>query len=792
VLDYNFGQANVAGGPLNDLIEVGGDLALGGTLNVTASGGGSFDPGIYRVIDYAGALSGSLAIGTIPSGTDFYVQTSVANQVNLINTNGLALRFWDGNGTRNDGIVTGGDGVWQNVSGNDNWTLDDASINAPFLDSAFAVFGGVGGTVTVDEDLGAINVAGMQFASDNYVIGGDPIHLAGAPASVIRVGDGTSAGAGFTTTISSELVGASQLVKTDLGTLVLAGTNGYTGGTVVNGGTLRIATDANLGDAVGGLSFDGGTLNTTADIATGRAVDLIGAGTLLTDGGTTLTLGGAVSGAGSLAKDGAGALVLTAANAYIGETLVRAGSLFVNGDQSAATGLTSVLAGATLGGSGVIGGDVALADGATLAAGTNNVGTLTVGGSLALSAGTVLDFAFGEANVAGGSLNDLVNVGGDLTLDGTIQVSVPAGGSFGPGVYRVFNYGGALIDNGLTLGGLPAGSEVSVQTAIAGQINLVNTAGLTLSFWDGTIGPKNNSVVDGGNGVWRVGGGSNNWTDSAGTLNADYAQDSFAIFSATPGTVTVDNGGGAVLASGMQFANGGYVIDGGPLTLTGAQAIVQVGDGSAAGAGYTATIASVLAGAAQLVKTDQGTLVLTGANSYTGGIAIDGGAIRISADANLGDAVGGLTFNGGTLNTTADMTSARAVELAGTGTLRTDAGTTLDLGGAIAGAGGLIKEGAGTLQLSGAGSYAGTTTVVAGTLLVDGDHSAATGATSIASGASLGGTGTIGGNVALADGATLTPGAAGAGTLTINGSLSLAAGSSSPMNSAQPMSRAAR
>ena len=128
---------------------------------------------------------------------------------------------------------------------------------------------------------------------------------------------------------------------------------------------------------------------------------------------------------------------------------VTAGSLFVNGDQSAATGLTSIASGALLGGSGIIGGDVTLADGATLAAGTGNVGTLTMGGNLTLAAGTVLDFEFGAANVAGGALNDLVNVGGDLTLDGTINVTVPAGGSFGPGIYRVFNYGGALTDNGL-------------------------------------------------------------------------------------------------------------------------------------------------------------------------------------------------------------------------------------------------------------------------------------------------------------------------------------------------------
>ena len=136
----------------------------------------------------------------------------------------------------------------------------------------------------------------------------------------------------------------------------------------------------------------------------------------------------------------------------------------------------------------------------------------------------------------------------------------------------------------------------------------------------------------------------------------------------------------------MQFASDGYVVTGDALTLTGAQAIVQVGDGSAAGAGYTATIDAELAGTAGLVKTDAGTLVLTGANSYTGGTAVNGGTLRISADANLGDAAGGLSFDGGTLNTTADISSSRAVDLAGAGTFLTDDGTMLTLGGTISGA----------------------------------------------------------------------------------------------------------
>src|SRR3546814_20094454 len=64
-----------------------------------------------------------------------------------------------------------------------------------------------------------------------------------------------------------------------------------------------------------------------------------------------------------------------------------------------------------------------------------------IAGGLTLNSGSILNMEFGQADVAGGALNDLIEVGGDLALDGaTINVSVPTSGSFGPGIYRVFNY----------------------------------------------------------------------------------------------------------------------------------------------------------------------------------------------------------------------------------------------------------------------------------------------------------------------------------------------------------------
>src|SRR3546814_6671920 len=90
-------------------------------------------------------------------------------------------------------------------------------------------------------------------------------------------------------------------------------------------------------------------------------------------------------------------------------------------------------------------------------------GTLTINGDLTLNGASILDLEFGQANVVGGPLNDLIDVQGNLTLDGTVDVTVTTGGSFDAGLYRVINYDGALTDNGLALGTMPPGSDVFVQ-----------------------------------------------------------------------------------------------------------------------------------------------------------------------------------------------------------------------------------------------------------------------------------------------------------------------------------------
>lgn len=760
-LGFEFGRANDVGGPLNDVVNVGGNLVLDGTLDVAVPVGGAFDIGLYRIINYAGALTDNgLALGTMPAGANAQVQTSIAGEVNLINKGSATLNFWDGAaGPKFDNAVNGGDGVWQNSTGNDNWADITGAVNAGYDDGAFAIFSGTAGTVTIDNSLGAVSASGMQFATGGYRITGDALTLNGAQA-VIRVGDGTAAGAVYVATIDADLTGAAGLVKTDAGTLVLTGSNSYTGGTSINGGTLQIGADANLGS--GALRFDGGTLQTTATFTSARGVELIGIGGFSTDTGTTLTLAGVLSGAGSFTKNGAGTLALGGSGTFGGAT-VAGGAMFVNGNYSGVTGTTNVLAGATLGGTGTIGGNVAIGNGATLAPGAGSAGTLTIGGNLSLAATSQLNLEFGAAGVVGGALNDLVNVGGNLVLDGVVNVSVPTGGAFDVGVYRMFNYGGTLTNNGVTLGTLPTGANANVQTSIAGQVNLVNSAGLTLNFWDGAGGPKNNGVINGGSGVWQNSGGNDGWTGANGAINAAYSDGAFAIFGGTGGTVTVDNSLGAVSVAGMQFAANNYVITGGGIALTDATATIRVGDGSTAGAGFTATVNSALGGAAQLVKSDAGTLVLGGTNSYTGGTQIVGGTLRISSDANLGAASGAVTLDGGTLEASANVTSVRDIVVASGGTIAAAADTVFTYNGLFSGTGTLTKDGAGTLLVTANNSgFGGSTTVAGGTLAVQGSLG---GAVSVGAAGRLEGAGRVG---SIVNAGIVAPGS-GIGSLTVTG-----------------------
>lgn len=664
-LQIEFGESNVVGGPMNDLIKVGGDLRLDGVVNVSLTAGGLFDPGLYRIASYGGTLDNQgLTIGTTPAGSTVSLQTVIPGQVNLVNTGGMAVNFWDGDGagSSGNGRVDGGSGSW--TTAGVNWTTGTGAVNNTYTASDLLIFAGVPGTVNV----GSVTTGGgLQFAEDGYRLTGGTITLSGA-GRTIRVGDGTADGKNYVAIIDTPLVGASGgVTKTDLGTLILNGANTYGFLTNVNAGTLLIN-----GSVAGG----------------GSALVVSANGTI---GGTGTSRGGVIS--GTLAPGG-----------------------------------------------------------------LNAAGTLTFNGPLTLNASATLRYQLGQAGTAGGTLNDLAVVNGALTLNGTLNVTQSAGGSFLQGVYRLFDYTGILTDNVLDVGTLPAGFTGVVQTSIANQVNLIASGappssggGTTtppppppeFTFWDGDGGAAGDGAISGGDGTWRAGAG--NWTTASGAQNGAFSNPRFAIFAGTGGTVTVDGSEGAIDVTGVQFAANGYRLTGEAVTLGAGDNVIRVGDGTTEGAQFVAVIAAELTGRGRLDKADGGTLILTGDNSYAGGTRISGGALQIG-DGGASGSIRGDVANDGTL------VFRRSDDVA--------------FAGVVSGAGTLAQQGAGTLSLTGDSSaFAGASEVRAGTLAIDGKLG---GMTSVHSGGRLIGAGQLGGLVNQAGG-VVAPGRGGVGVLTLTG-----------------------
>ncbi|PRD40385.1 autotransporter protein, partial [Phyllobacterium phragmitis] len=548
-----------------------------------------------------------------------------------------------------------------NIANNAALTFDQASAGT----YAGVVFGT--GSLT-KSGAGALTLTGANTYTGGTTISagtliGNTTSLQGNIANNAALTfDQASAG-----TYAGVVSGTGSLTKSGAGALTLTGANSYTGGTTISAGTLT-----------------GNTVSLQGDIANNVALTF--------DQGTAGTYAGIISGNGTLTKSGAGALTLTGnSSAYAGTTDITAGLLAVNGSLGGTVNVT----GGTLGGSGTLSDNVFVTNG-VIAAG-NGLGTLTISGDLALASGSSLNFELGNPTGTAGVDSDLINVGNNLTLDGTLNVA-DAGG-FGEGLYRLVNYGGTLTDNGLDIGAAPTGfdnTNLTVQTAMVGQVNLLVDAPAnptSFFFWDGANTSANNAI-DGGSASWTATG--TNWTIADGSFNGAFDTSALLIFAGTPGTVTVEDSAGAItIQNGMQFAVDGYDVAGDAIGLTGANTI-RVGDGTAAGAGYTATIASNLTRTGSLNKTDLGTLVLTGANTYTGGTTVSGGTLVGNTTSLQGDIVNNaaLTFDQGTAGTYA---------------------------GALSGTGALTKSGAGELVLTGNSSaYAGTTDIAAGLLAVNG------------------------------------------------------------------------
>ena len=236
-----------------------------------------------------------------------------------------------------------------------------------------------------------------------------------------------------------------------------SGTFQNNGSVEVTSGILRFESSITTPDVTSNSLTGGtwkvlaGTNNATLDIqssgATAGSITTIGAGAKLV-----------------LSKSGTGFAILP----QLGAVQTLDGEFFVHGDHSQIVGSTMNVTG-TLGGDGTFTSTGSIAfNGGVLdpSSLTGGAGTLTINGNLSLSSNTELAFSLGTPEIVGSGINDLVEVDGDLVLDGVLDVTSLAG--FDNGVYRLFNYTGTLTDNGL----ITSNPNYIISLSTAGQVNL--------------------------------------------------------------------------------------------------------------------------------------------------------------------------------------------------------------------------------------------------------------------------------------------------------------------------------
>jgi autotransporter-associated beta strand protein len=539
----------------------GGSLLATGALTVN---GGTFD--LNGISQAVGALSG--AGGTIALGIATLTANSASSTTLAAAITGTGALVKQGTGTliltgaNNYGggtTVSGGtlQGTTTSLQGN---ILNNANVT--FNQGTTGTYAGImsgTGSLTVNGTgtviLGAVNTYGGgttvsgglvnfsnlgNFGSGNITLNGGGLQWASGNTTDIS-GRLNALGAGGSTfdtngnnvTLASAITGTGGLTKVGLGTLTLSGANTYTGGTIINAGTLLLASGVSL-PTVGMVTINGGTLNIGSNNLSLSAINALsgsiamGGGTLTYNSAGVASLALPITGNGGLAVQGGGTLFLTGASTFTGTTAVTGSTLVVNGSLASTVTLDGT---STIGGNGTIGSLVS--NGGTISPG-NSIGTLTVNGSFAQTGGTYVV----EANSQGQS--DRVTVNGAATINGgTVQVAAASG----------------IYANSTTYTILSATGGVSGTYSVVSS----NFAFLTPSLSYGANGVLLTLALQ-GNAFSGFGGNTPNQRAVGSALDQSYANatgDFATVIGALAGLSTQQAGPALTAISGQPIANFG-------------------------------------------------------------------------------------------------------------------------------------------------------------------------------------------------------------------------------------------
>jgi fibronectin-binding autotransporter adhesin len=524
--------------------------------------------------------------------------------------------------------------------------------------------------------------------------------LSGSVGGVIESGQAGAVTLTASSTASSTFAGDLRdgsgtlaLVKSGSGTLTVSGANTFTGGSQIDGGVLALGSADALGPT-GPISFGGGTLRFSASNTTDysdRFVTTAGQAYALDTNGQNIAIGTPLtSEGGTLAKFGGGTLSLTAANTFTGTTTIAAGTLQIGaGSTTGGIAAASPITGST---------------GATLAFNrTDDYGgafSNTIGGGVGVtvSSGTLALTAVntysGVTQITGGTLNvaTLSDYGVDSSLGNRSQATDNTGGE---NVGLLFN-DGRLQYTGATAQSTNRFIRVGTSGATLDASGSVPEA--TMSF---TATSSSNFFENPGNRTITF-TGTNTGLNSFAT----------AIGQAGGITTLVKSGAGMWRLSGASTYTGETVFQGGVLEVSG---LTDYGVAGPLGARASSEDQTAAQGGSIGLRFQGGTLRYAGATAQS-----TNRAIRLSLAGGTLDASGSapeatMSFTATSSPNFFENGGARTLTLTGSNTGdNTFAMAIAEAGGATS----LVKSGPGKWVLTGANTYAGTTTIAAGTLQV--------------------------------------------------------------------------
>ena len=515
-------------------------------------------------------------------------------------------------------------------------------------------------------------------------------------------------------------------------------------------GTTNTATNNDISNSFGNITLNNttagqsfslsgnqlnlyGTVSTAAVVGGGTIEDTISlnlrttAGTRTFNMGTdhNLTVSGVITGPQGIIKTGDGRLTLSAANNHGGSATINGGTLVFAGSGTTAEYIPIVI---------------------------NNTGTLRfdkndtwgnagtdTSSSITINAGGTL-----ESNGFFTTIRDLNLNGGTVALTGGVNAQYPA----------------LALKGTVTVGGSQA-SQINYTSGNFSRISIGdNNLGATVfdvadATSDASADLTISAIVQNNNPI----GGNSLTKTGAGTMELTSTNTYTGTTTVNEGTLRMVNSsaGNAIrgshnysVASGatLEFSRTGGSDSPGTLNLSGAGTFKK-------------------SGSEEIIQTSAGSNVNMGSGAL---FHVESGIYRFGENgigdwsSNLSDMQvdSGATFNGAATPTVVDA-------LNGSGTVITSGGMTVGVDngtgsfsgviadGTNAGTPSFTKNGSGTQTLSGANTYTGTTTINDGTLIIDGNQASATGAMTINVNGSLAGSGTIGASLLTVNG-VLAPG----------------------------------